>query len=207
MEEDLNYTEVDELKTETILEQEKEFLGIYLSAHPLDQYRDKLQHLNAYTIKRVLEIPEGQKVLIAAYLNNYKEHITKRNNKMAFLTVSDQEEKIEVIVFSDLFKKINFEISENRGLLIYGEKSEDQIIAKKVISLKDELLLINISQLSKNRIGKLKRYLLKKGGNVSVLLKKNNRLIITAAKYNINSSQQTKDELARALNESDYKFI
>jgi DNA polymerase-3 subunit alpha len=207
MEEDLNYTEVDELKTETILEQEKEFLGIYLSAHPLDQYRDKLQHLNAYTIKRVLEIPEGQKVLIAAYLNNYKEHITKRNNKMAFLTVSDQEEKIEVIVFSDLFKKINFEISENRGLLIYGEKSEDQIIAKKVISLKDELLLINISQLSKNRIGKLKRYLLKKGGNVSVLLKKNNRLIITAAKYNINSSQQTKDELARALNESDYNFI
>jgi DNA polymerase-3 subunit alpha len=207
MEEDLNYTEVDELKTETILEQEKEFLGIYLSAHPLDQYRDKLQHLNAYTIKRVLEIPEGQKVLIAAYLNNYKEHITKRNNKMAFLTLSDQQEKIEVIVFSDLFRKINFDLLENRALLVYGKKSEEQIIAKKIISLKDDLLLIDISEFPQKRIIKLKKYLLKKEGDVSVLLKRNNRLIITADKYNIDSSQQTKDELAKALKKSKYQYI
>ena len=207
MEEDLNYQEVDELKTETILEQEKEFLGIYLSAHPLDQYQAKLEQLNTYTIKRVLKVPEGQKVLTAAYLTNYKEHITKRNNKMAFLTVSDREEKIEIIVFSDLFRKINFDLRENRGLLIYGEKSDGQLIAKKIISLKDELLLIDISRLPQKRTAKLRRYLLKKEGNVSVLLKKNNKLIITAAKYNINSSQQTKNELARALQSSEYKFI
>ncbi|TDO83324.1 DNA polymerase-3 subunit alpha [Halanaerobium saccharolyticum] len=207
LEEDLNYTEVEELKTETILEQEKEFLGIYLSAHPLDQYQDKLRHLNTYSINKVLQVPEGQKVLTAAYLINYKEHITKRNNKMAFLTVSDREEKIEVIVFSDLFKKINFDLEENRGLLIYGEKSDEQLIAKKVISLKDKLLLIDISELPKNRIVKLKRYLLKKEGNVSVLLKRNNRLIITADKYNINMSQQTQNELERALKKSEYKFI
>jgi DNA polymerase-3 subunit alpha len=207
LEEDLNYTEVEELKTETILEQEKEFLGIYLSAHPLDQYQDKLKHLNIYSINKVLQVPEGQKVLTAAYLINYKEHITKRNNKMAFLTVSDREEKIEVIVFSDLFKKINFDLLENRGLLIYGEKSDEQLIAKKVISLKDKLLILDISELPKNRIVKLKRYLLKKEGNVSVLLKRNNRLIITAAKYNINMSQQTQNELARALKKSEYKFI
>jgi len=207
MEEDLNYKEVNELKTETILEQEKEFLGIYLSAHPLDQYQNKLQQLNTYSVKRALEVPEGQKVLTAAYLTNYKEHITKRNNKMAFLTVSDREEKIEVIVFSDLFRKINFDLLENRGLLIYGEKNEDQLIAKKIISLKEELLLIDISKLPQKRIVKLKRYLLKKEGNVSVLLKKNNKLIITADKYNINSSRQTKNELAKALHKSEYKFI
>jgi len=207
MEEDLNYTEIDELKTETILEQEKEFLGIYLSAHPLDQYQEKLQHLKTYSIKRVLKLQEGQKVLTAAYLTNYKEHITKRNNKMAFLTVSDREEKIEVIVFSDLFRKIKFDLLENRGLLIYGEKSDNQLIAKKIISLKEDLLLIDISKLPKKRIVKLKRYLLKKEGNVSVLLKRNNKLIITADKYNINSSQQTQNELVRALQKSEYKFI
>ncbi|MFP4020029.1 MAG: DNA polymerase III subunit alpha [Halanaerobium sp.] len=207
MEEDLNYTEVDELKTETILEQEKEFLGIYLSAHPLDQYQDKLKHLKTYSIAEVINVSENQKVLTAAYLNNYKEHITKRNNKMAFLTVSDQEEKIEVIVFSDLFKKINFDLKENKGLLIYGEKSDDQLIAKKIISLNQQLLLMDISELSQNRIRKLKRYLLKKGGNVPVLLKRNTKLIITADKYNINSSQQTRSELAKALKKSEYKFI
>ena len=49
--------------------------------------------------------------------------------------------------------------------------------------------------------------LLEKEGNVSVVLKKNNKLIITAAKYNINSSQQTQNELAKALQKSEYKFI
>jgi DNA polymerase-3 subunit alpha len=207
MEEDLNYTEVEELKTETILEQEKEFLGIYLSAHPLDQYKEKLRVLKAYTIERALNISEGKKVLIAAYLINYKEHITKRNNKMAFLTLSDQQEKIEVIVFSDLFRKINFDLLENRALLVYGKKSEEQIIAKKIISLKDDLLLIDISEFPQKRIIKLKKYLLKKEGDVSVLLKRNNRLIITADKYNIDSSQQTKDELAKALKKSKYQYI
>ncbi|MFP4371708.1 MAG: DNA polymerase III subunit alpha [Halanaerobium sp.] len=207
LEEDLKYTEVEELKTETILEQEKEFLGIYLSAHPLDQYRDKLQQLNIFSIKKVIKAPEKQKVMTAAYLTNYKEHITKRNNKMAFLTVADRQEKLEVIVFSDLFKKIKFDLSENRGLLIYGEKNDGQLIAKRIISLKEDLLLIDISNLAKKRIINLKKYLLKKEGNAAVLLKKNNKLIITADKYNINSSQQTKDELKKALKKSEYQFI
>ena len=198
MEDDLNYTEVDELKTETILEQEKEFLGIYLSAHPLDQYQEKLKYLKTYSLAEVIDASEGQKVLTAAYLINYKEHITKRNNKMAFLTVSDRDDKIEVIVFSDLFRKINFDLRENKGLLIYGEKSDGQLIAKKIISLNQKLLLMNISELSQRRIAKLKRYLLKKEGDVPVLLKRNNKLIITADKYNIDSSQQTQTELSRA---------
>jgi DNA polymerase-3 subunit alpha len=207
MEEDLNYTEVEELKTETILEQEKEFLGIYLSAHPLDQYQNKLEEIKPYTINRALNVSEGKKVLTAGYLTNYKEHITKRNNKMAFLTVSDQEEKIEIIVFSDIFKKINFDLSTNKALLVYGEKAEGQIIAKKIISLNSDLLLINVSGFSKKRIMKLKKYLLKKEGDVSVLLKRNNKMIITDNKYNIDNNQHTRDELARALKKSEYQYI
>jgi len=207
MEENLNYSEVEELKTETILEQEKEFLGIYLSAHPLDQYKDKLELINPYKISKSINTAEGKKVLTAGYLTNYKEHITKRNNKMAFLTISDQDEKIEVIVFSDIFKQLNFDLSTNKALLIYGKKSEDQIIAKKIISLSQDLLLINISQLPQKRIIKLKKYLLKKEGNIPVLLKRNNRMIITADKYNISLNKQTQNELARALRESEYNIF
>jgi DNA polymerase-3 subunit alpha len=154
-----------------------------------------------------LNVSEGKKVLTAGYLTNYKEHITKRNNKMAFLTISDQEEKIEIIVFSDIFKKINFDLSTNKALLVYGEKAEGQIIAKKIISLNSDLLLINVSGFSKKRIMKLKKYLLKKEGDVSVLLKRNNKMIITDNKYNIDNNQHTRDELARALKKSEYQYI
>ena len=69
------------------------------------------------------------------------------------------------------------------------------------------MLIIDISKLPKNRIIKLKKYLLQKEGNVSVLLKKNNRLIVTAAKYNIDSNSRTKKEIKKALNKSQYKFL
>ncbi|ADO77706.1 DNA polymerase III subunit alpha [Halanaerobium praevalens] len=207
MQTDLKYQKVDELKTETILEQEKEFLGIYISAHPLDQYQAKLDKINFYSINKALTVDSGKKVLTAAYLSNYKEHITKRKNKMAFLTVSDHQDKMEVIVFSDLFKKLNFDLAETKGLLIYGEKDQKKLIAKKIISLNQNILIINISNFKQKRIIKLKKYLLKKEGEIPVLLKRNNKLIITPAKYNINFSQKTKTELARALKKEEYNFI
>ncbi|MGM0547663.1 MAG: DNA polymerase III subunit alpha [Bacillota bacterium] len=207
MQTDLKYQKVDELKTETILEQEKEFLGIYISAHPLDQYQAKLDKINFYSINKALKVDSGKKVLTAAYLSNYKEHITKRKNKMAFLTVSDHQDKMEVIVFSDLFKKLNFDLAETKGLLIYGEKDQKKLIAKKIISLSQNILIINISNFKQKRIIKLKKYLLKKEGEIPVLLKRNNKLIITPAKYNINFSQKTKTELARALKKEEYNFI
>lgn len=207
MKEEFHYSEVDELKTETILEQEKEFLGVYLSAHPLDQYQHKLDILNAYSISKVLNSAAEKKVLTAGYIINYKEHITKRNNKMVFLTINDQNEKIEVIVFADLFKSLNFDLSQKKAVLIYGRKSEEQLIAKKIISLENELLLINITNLSEKKIVGLKKYLLKKEGNVPVLLKKDNKLIITSDSYNIDQSQRTKKELGKALNSKEYKFF
>lgn len=207
MENDFNYSQAEELDTDIILEQEKEFLGIYLSAHPLDKYEEKIKKLNTYSIKKIKQLPSEKKLLTAAYIIKYKEHVTKRNNKMAFLTAADQDEKIEVIVFADLFKKINFDLSARKGILIYGKKSDDQIIAKKIISLESELLLLDISKFSEERILKLKKYLIKKEGNIPVLLKKNNRLIITADKYCLNNTTKTKKELKKALKASEYSFI
>jgi len=207
MEEEFHYDNIDELKTETILSQEKEFLGIYLSAHPLDKYKEKITELNTQDIVYVKNLDEGSRVFTAAHIISYKEHITKRNNKMAFLTVNDENSKVEVIVFADLFKSLNFVLEEQSSVVILGRKSDDQLIAEKIFSLDDSFLVIDIQNLSRNKIMGLQKYLFKKEGDVPVLLKKDNKMIVIDSRYFINTSRRTVKELGKALGKSRFKFL
>ncbi|SFL39298.1 DNA polymerase III subunit alpha [Halanaerobium salsuginis] len=207
MAEELDYAQVPELETEEVLAQEKEFLGIYLSAHPLEKYTAKLEELSPYSLTEVLDLPDQSLVFTAAYVTAYKEHITKRNNKMAFLTVNDQIDKMEVIVFADLFSRLTFELQKQQGILIYGKKDDDKIIARQILPLNSDLLIIDISDLKQQKLAGLKNYLLKKAGNIPVLLKKDNKLILTAEKYYLNRNKKTVKELASALAKEQFKFI
>ncbi len=207
MDEEFHYDNIDELKTETILSQEREFLGIYLSAHPLDKYREKIEELNTQDIVHVNNLDEGSRIFTAAHIISYKEHITKRNNKMAFLTVNDENAKVEVIVFADLFNSLNFSIGEQSSVVILGRKSDNQLIADKIFSLENSFLIIDIRNLSRNKINGLQKYLLKKEGNVPVLLKKDNKMILTDRRYSIDTSRRTLKELSKALGEKRFKFL
>ncbi|RQD68650.1 MAG: DNA polymerase III subunit alpha, partial [Halanaerobium sp. MSAO_Bac5] len=207
IEEDLKYEDIKELPTETILKQEKEYLGIYLSAHPLDNYQQKIQKLNILDISEVIKISENKKAFTAGNIVSYKEHITKRNNKMAFLTISDHNDKIEIIVFADLFKNINFMLSEQNAIAVYGRKSDGQLIAENILSLDNNFLIIDISQLKKKKIIALKKYLSKKEGDVTVLLKKDNKMIITDSAFNLSKNSRTIKELTKALGSSAFEFL
>lgn len=207
MEEDLKYDEVEELETDTILNQEKEFLGVYLSAHPLDKYKDKLENLNTVSVNAASAAAEGNIIFTAGHIISYKEHITKRNNKMAFITINDQNDKIEIIIFADLFKKLDFDLAQEKNIAVLGRKNDGQLIADHIFSLEKSFLIINIDNMPKSKIMGLKKYLLKKEGDVPVLLKKGNKLIAVEKDFYINKKRKTFQELKKALGESNFKFL
>ena len=207
IEESLKYDDIKELDTETILKQEKEFLGIYLSAHPLDNYQHKITKLNIANISQVITAAEGKKVFTAGNIISYKEHITKRNNKMAFLTINDHNDKIEIIVFADLFKSLNFGLSDQKAIAVFARKSDHQLIAEKILSLDNIFLVINLSKLKKQKIIGLKKYLSKKEGDVVVLLKKDNKMVIADSAFNLSKNKRTIKELSKALGSSSFEFI
>jgi DNA polymerase-3 subunit alpha len=207
MEEDLKYNEIDELETETILNQEKEFLGVYLSAHPLDKYNNKLKKLNTLPINTASAAAEGSILFTAGHIISYKEHITKRNNKMAFITINDQNDKIEVIIFADLFKTIDFDLAQEKNIAVLGRKNDSQLIAEYIYSLENNFLIINIDELQNDKIIGLKKYLLKKEGNIPVLLKKDSKMIAAEKDFFINNNKRTLQELRKALGESNFRFI
>lgn len=86
---------------------EKELLGLYVSGHPLDRIREKLEK-REINIKKIKDpeagMKNGQSVTIAGIIDTVKEVITKKNDKMAFLKVSDLVGTIEVVAFPTIYK-------------------------------------------------------------------------------------------------------
>lgn len=94
----------DSLQSDKLL-WEKELLGLYISGHPLDRLRDKLasRDINIKKIKE--ELGNGIPVTIAGLIDTLKPIITKKNERMAFLKVSDLTGSIEAVIFPSIFKE------------------------------------------------------------------------------------------------------
>lgn len=83
---------------------EKDLLGLYISGHPLDEYKEKIAQFgtlikSAQTEKKVNEV-----VTIAAIIDEVKIITTKSNTRMAFVKISDYSGTIDAVVFAKLFE-------------------------------------------------------------------------------------------------------
>ena len=84
---------------------EKELLGLYISGHPLDRIRKKLESRDV-NIKKIKEkMGNGVSVTIAGIIETSRVIITKSNDRMAFLKISDLTGAIEAVVFPSIFKE------------------------------------------------------------------------------------------------------
>jgi DNA polymerase-3 subunit alpha len=88
---------------------EKELLGLYISGHPLDRIRGKLENRTINIKKIKEEIGNGIPITIAGIIDTARIVITKNNDRMAFLKISDLTDSIEAVVFPKIFKD-NMEI-------------------------------------------------------------------------------------------------
>jgi DNA polymerase-3 subunit alpha len=120
------FTSTAQWDNKQTLEKEREVIGFYLSAHPLDTHKVLIQWLAIKSFEDIRK--ESSKtnslvdpfVLCCGLLTNTKQILTKKNDRMAFLTLEDHSGKAEVIVFPQLFKKIEHYLSSYHVFLIKG---------------------------------------------------------------------------------------
>jgi DNA polymerase-3 subunit alpha len=84
---------------------EKELLGLYISGHPLDRIRNKLEKRTVNIKKIKEEMGNGMQVTIAGIIETARQVVTKNNERMAFLKISDLTDSIEAVVFPSIFKE------------------------------------------------------------------------------------------------------
>ncbi|GMQ95135.1 MAG: DNA polymerase III subunit alpha [Patescibacteria group bacterium] len=81
-----------------MLSWEKELLGLYISGHPLDEHKSKLEKRKA-TIKGIKDATSGTLVVIAGMIESSKNITTKKGDQMAFIKIADLTDSIEGVVF------------------------------------------------------------------------------------------------------------
>ena len=176
------YTELEEYSEKELLSMEKEMLGLYISGHPLEGYREKIEeetNINTLRMKEIQDTQEGemqdmpryrdgQMVRIVGIINGVKKKYTKTNKIMAFTTIEDLYGQCEVIVFENCYQMCANILMDESIVLVEGRLSirEDEdvkIVANKITEFKGEstqpksnVVKINITNLSEVQKAKLR---------------------------------------------------
>ncbi|ATZ18577.1 DNA polymerase III subunit alpha [Williamsoniiplasma somnilux] len=95
-------------KEEILLNKEKEFIGFFISSHPIEKIRTEYSFLKAHKIINLLN-KKGNFIIIG-YVSAIKEKNDKHGDPMAFIEMSDETENIEITVFSRTFKNFKNDI-------------------------------------------------------------------------------------------------
>lgn len=121
----------------TRLNYEKEVLGFFLSDHPLNGYENLCRAWATTTVKEIVDVPNKSKVTLVGMVTQFREIITKKGTRMAFIQFEDLSAPIEIIVFPNTYADYEDILKEEVPLIITGilENKKDEgvkIIAEKV---------------------------------------------------------------------------
>ncbi len=154
---DIKLPDVGEYEKEQKLAFEKEVLGIYVSGHPLDEYRSLWEkHITAKTSDFQMateeegeeamasaeeaqsSLQDNETVKIGGMVADKKVKFTKNNQAMAFVTLEDLVGSVEVIVFPKTYDQYGSKLTEEAKVFIEGrvsleENKDAKLIASKVI--------------------------------------------------------------------------
>jgi DNA polymerase-3 subunit alpha len=90
---------------------EKELLGVYVSGHPLDEHTAEVS--KRPQIKQILTGHRCTTVVTTGLIEQVKELLTKKGDRMAFVKLSDQSDSIEMVAFPECY-------TAHRDLLVPG---------------------------------------------------------------------------------------
>ncbi len=135
-----------ELKKAELLSMERETMGIYISGHPMDDYRAMLRNTHVVNIGDLMSeesnFTDDQIVSVAGIVQSVKMKTTRSNNMMAYVTVEDDTAGIEMLAFSNVLNQYGGYLRENAPVVITGrlsirDEKEPQIVINRARPMSD----------------------------------------------------------------------
>lgn len=122
---------VKEYSHKKLLFMEKESTGIYLSGNPLSEYEYISGLLKTRKLNSVSALKDGDNVKLLCLIQNKKNHVTKKGDRMCFLTLADETGEVDAVVFPELYNICSSYLKEDGIIFVNGK-----------ISVKDESISI-----------------------------------------------------------------
>ena len=119
---------------------ELELLGLNVSAHPLGTVRDQIRALGVTPMARLSQVPHGRRVRLAGVLERAQMPWIRSGHRTMFLTLEDETELGQVVVFNDVYLKYGRVLKDAVYLLVDGELQNDEehglaVVAHRVMDL------------------------------------------------------------------------
>ncbi|MDO8510286.1 MAG: DNA polymerase III subunit alpha [bacterium] len=118
---------------------EKELLGLYISGHPLDNYKEALAKRDRTIKQTKKELREGMQAVVAGIIEEVKPITTKSGDTMAFTRIADFSDAIEVVMFPRVLTEFKSLVLLEKCIAVKGRLSHrngaTSLIAEKVKSL------------------------------------------------------------------------
>lgn len=135
-----------ELKKADLMAMEKETTGIYISGHPMDDYRQYLKGTHVIPISDLMDeesnYTDDAIVSVAGIVQSVKMKTTRNNSMMSYVTVEDDTASIEMLAFSNVLNQYGGYLRENSPVVITGrlsirEEKEPQIVINRARPISD----------------------------------------------------------------------
>ncbi|MGE4277034.1 MAG: OB-fold nucleic acid binding domain-containing protein, partial [Lawsonibacter sp.] len=148
----LHLPDLPEYSPQERMSMEKETTGLYLSGHPMDQYREAAHRKGAVTIGSILsdferedgaqEYRDNQRVSVAGVISTYRTRTTRNNTLMAYVNLEDDTGSMELLCFSRVLEESGGYIRENAAILATGkisvrDEKEPQLMVDSIRPLSD----------------------------------------------------------------------
>ena len=136
----------EELSRAELMAMEKETTGIYISGHPMDDYRPYLKNTHVIPIGDLMDeeskYQDEQIVSVAGVVQSVKMKTTRNNSMMAYVTVEDDTAAIEMLAFSNVLSQYGGYLKENNAVVVTGKLSirdekEPQIVVNRARPISD----------------------------------------------------------------------
>ena len=135
-----------ELSRAELMAMEKETTGIYLSGHPMDDYRKYLKNTHVLPIATLMAedcpLRDDQIVSVAGIVQAVKMKSTRNNSMMAYVTVEDNTASMEMLAFSNVLSQYGGYLRENEVVVVTGRLSlrddkDPQIVINRARPISD----------------------------------------------------------------------
>ena len=98
---------------------ERDLMGLYISAHPLDKY-DVYFEEQTMPINEITPKIDGASVIVGGIITNVRTLVTKSGSKMAFVKIEDKVSEIEVVVFPKTFEVVGAKLVQDAVVKVTG---------------------------------------------------------------------------------------
>ncbi|WP_027363263.1 DNA polymerase III subunit alpha [Desulfotruncus alcoholivorax] len=206
--------EIREFSQGELLNMEKEALGLYVSGHPLSEYRESINRQSTHQVAGLADLEERAEVTVGGMLGTIKKITTKKGDNMAFAVLEDLTGSVELVIFPRVYQQHISLLKADNPVLVKGNVNQNGDEVKIIVNSLEILnkknigeLYIKIEQASPKLVSEIQAILCSFPGDcpVYIYFPSDKKLARADRRFWVNLDTAVADELVELLGANSIK--